>query len=66
MMKYSKYLICFFGGMAVAFLLSFSIEAMNPEPHDGALLFESFAWYSCMFLVGVCGFITKRNRSEVN
>ncbi|EQA71908.1 hypothetical protein [Leptospira noguchii] len=52
-MKYSKYLICFFVGMAVAFFLSFLIEALNPEPHDGALLFTSFSWYLSVFITGV-------------
>ncbi|UZN05988.1 hypothetical protein M5D10_08965 [Leptospira santarosai] len=62
MMQYLKYLICFFGGLAVAFFLSFMIETLNSEPHEGALLFNAFGWYSCVFLVGVLfGFITKRS-----
>ncbi|EMN90448.1 hypothetical protein [Leptospira weilii] len=61
-MKYFKFLICFFGGMALAFWVSFWIESLNPEPHEGALLFESFAWYASVFLVGVCGFIAGREK----
>ncbi|EMP02358.1 hypothetical protein [Leptospira santarosai] len=62
MMQYLKYLICFFVGMAVAFWASFWIESMNPEPHEGALLFESFAWYSCVFLAWVlCALTIKRS-----
>ncbi|WP_078124897.1 hypothetical protein [Leptospira alexanderi] len=57
-----KYLICFFGGMSIGFLFSFLIESLNPEPHEGALLFESFAWYASVFLVGVCGFIVSRGK----
>ncbi|MDI7209082.1 hypothetical protein [Leptospira santarosai] len=64
-MKYFKYLICFFVGMAVAFWVSFWIESMNPEPHEGALLFESFAWYSCVFLVGVVGLIASKVKVKV-
>ncbi|MDI7215739.1 hypothetical protein [Leptospira santarosai] len=55
-MKYSKYIICFFAGMAAAFFLSFLNEALNPEPHDGALLFNSFAWYLSVFIAGVFTF----------
>ncbi|OLY62403.1 hypothetical protein [Leptospira santarosai] len=62
MMQYLKYLISFFGGLAVAFFLSFLIETLNSEPHEGALLFNAFGWYSCVFLGGVLfGFITKRS-----
>ncbi|UML79929.1 MULTISPECIES: hypothetical protein [Leptospira] len=57
-----KYLVSFFCGMAVAFWISFWIESLNPEPHEGALLFESFAWYSSIFLVGVCGFLAGRGK----
>ncbi|MDI7198025.1 hypothetical protein [Leptospira santarosai] len=64
-MKYSKYLIYFFVGMAVAFFLSFLNEALNPEPHEGALLFNSFAWYSSVFLVGVVGLIVSKVKVEV-
>ncbi|WP_061247781.1 hypothetical protein [Leptospira noguchii] len=61
-MKYSKDLICFFCGLAIAFFLSFLIETLNPEPHEGALLFESFAWYLSVFVVGICGIIAGRDR----
>lgn len=61
-MKYARFLIFFFAGMAVAFFVSYTIEAMNQEPHEGALLFESFAWYSSVFLIGVFGFVTGRAR----
>ncbi|WP_078124312.1 hypothetical protein [Leptospira alexanderi] len=61
-MKYLKFLICFFSGTAVAFWISFWIETLNPEPHEGALLFESFAWYTSMFLAGICGFIAGRGK----
>ncbi|WP_032924156.1 hypothetical protein [Leptospira santarosai] len=61
MMQYLKYLICFFGGLAVAFFLSFVIEALNSEPHEGALLFNAFGWYSCVFLAWVlCALTIKR------
>ncbi|EMO46852.1 hypothetical protein [Leptospira santarosai] len=42
-MKYFEYMIFVFNGMAFAFFLSFFLEALNPEPHEGALLFNSFA-----------------------
>ncbi|WP_061285654.1 hypothetical protein [Leptospira interrogans] len=62
-MKHSKYFICFFAGMAVAFFLSFMIETMNPEPHEGALLFNSFAWYLSVYLVvGVFGILAGRGK----
>ncbi|EMO96276.1 hypothetical protein [Leptospira interrogans] len=62
-MKHSKYFICFFNGMAIAFFLSFVVEAMNPKPHEGALLFNSFAWYSSIFLVvGVFGILVGRGK----
>ncbi|EQA61748.1 hypothetical protein [Leptospira alexanderi] len=61
-MKYLKYSIFLFCGMAVAFFISFWIETLNPEPHDGALLFESLSWYSSMFLAGICGFIAGRGK----
>ncbi|MGJ4753466.1 hypothetical protein [Leptospira kmetyi] len=57
-----KFLLCFFGGMSFGFFFSFLIESMNPNPHEGALLFESFAWYSSVFLVGVFGFVAGRRR----
>ncbi|EMY23596.1 hypothetical protein LEP1GSC115_0891 [Leptospira interrogans serovar Australis str. 200703203] len=56
-MKYIKYLIFFFSGTAAAFFISFWIETMNPEPHEGALLFESFAWCASMYVAGVCGIL---------
>ncbi|EMN94766.1 MULTISPECIES: hypothetical protein [Leptospira] len=59
-----KFLICLFGGMSLGFLFSFFIESLNPNPHEGVLLFESFAWYSSIFLVGVCGLIAGRKRNE--
>lgn len=47
--------------MAIAFFLSFVVEAMNPKPHEGALLFNSFGWYSSIFLVvGVFGILVGR------
>ncbi|WP_017214952.1 hypothetical protein [Leptospira noguchii] len=49
-MKYSEYMIFVFFGMAVAFFLSFIFEALNPEPHEGALLFNSFGFGVSMYL----------------
>ncbi|MDL5247627.1 hypothetical protein QRD38_18010 [Leptospira weilii] len=61
-MKYFKYLICFFCGTATAFFISFWIETLNAEPHEGALLFESFAWYASMFFAGIFGFLASRGK----
>ncbi|WP_029779629.1 MULTISPECIES: hypothetical protein [Leptospira] len=56
-----KYFIFFFNGMAIAFFLSFVVEAMNSKPHEGALLFNSFAWsLSVFFVVGVFGILVGR------
>lgn len=57
-----KYLVCFFGGMAVAFWISFWIESLNSEPREGILLFESFAWYSSIFFTGIFGFFVGRKK----
>ncbi|EMJ59522.1 MULTISPECIES: hypothetical protein [Leptospira] len=56
-MKYFKYSIFFFSGTATAFFISFWIETLNAEPHEGALLFEALAWYASMFVAGTCGFL---------
>ncbi|WP_078126181.1 hypothetical protein [Leptospira alexanderi] len=61
-MKYFKYSIFFFCGMSFGFFVSFWVESLNPDSHEGALLFESFAWYTSMFLAGICGFIAGRGK----
>ncbi|EMK05469.1 hypothetical protein LEP1GSC166_2628 [Leptospira kirschneri] len=57
-----KYFICLFGGMSLGFSFSFLIESLNPNPHEGTLLFEAFAWYSSIFLIGVFGFLEGRRK----
>ncbi|WP_081605032.1 hypothetical protein [Leptospira alstonii] len=61
-MKYYRFLICLFGGMSLGFLFSFWIETLNPNPHEGTLLFESFAWYMSFFFVGIFGFLIGRGK----
>ncbi|MDI7188388.1 hypothetical protein QMM40_01620 [Leptospira santarosai] len=59
-MKYFEYMIFLFNGMAFAFFLSFLIESMNPEPHDGALLFNFFAIGTSAYLSLVLVFFAIR------
>ncbi|XDD52359.1 hypothetical protein AB3N59_18660 [Leptospira sp. WS92.C1] len=61
-MKYLKLLICLTGGMSIGFFISFLIESLNQNPHEGTLLFESLSWYLSIFLVGVGGFFAGRKK----
>ncbi|UOG50282.1 hypothetical protein MAL00_08710 [Leptospira noguchii] len=49
-MRYFEYMIFVFFGMGIACFFSFVFEALNPEPHEGALLFNSFSFGVSMYL----------------